>query len=105
MTPTSYYKISDESEVQEELRRFYIDGKRIEISDGHPWRISSGRRKQIDEIYKDFSVETWMIPEENGGAGVTDFRVREKVNCGHSIVERDCLNLFSTLITKSVPDF
>ncbi len=57
------------------------------------------------EIYEDFSVESWygisvldrqkipessamfepwMIPGENGGAGVTDFGVREKVNCGHS---------------------
>ncbi len=121
-----YYKISDESVVQEELHHFYIGGKRNEISDNHPWRISSGRRKKIDEIYKDFSVESWygirvldrqkipepsamfepwMIPEENDGAGVTDFRVREKVNCGHSIIERDYFNLLSTMITQSVPDF
>ena len=66
------------------------------------------------EIYEDFWVESWygirvldrqkipepsamfepwMISEENDGAGVTDFRVREKVNCGHSIVERDYFNL------------
>jgi len=49
--------------------------------------------------------EPWMILRENDGAGVTDFRVREKVNCGHSIVEGDYFNLLSTMITKSVPDF
>lgn len=121
-----YYKIADESIVREELHHFKIDGKEIEISASHPWRISSGRREKIDEIYKDFSVETWygirvldrkkipgpsamfepwMIPEENDGDGVTDFRVRKKVACGHSIVERDYFNLLGTLLTKKVPDF
>lgn len=46
-----------------------------------------------------------MIPEETDGEGVKDFRVREKVACGLSIVERDMFNLLRTLMTAQLQDF
>jgi len=49
--------------------------------------------------------EPWMMPEEDAGAGVVDFRHRDKVECGSSIVERDMFNLLDMLMTAKLPDF
>lgn len=34
-----------------------------------------------------------MMPEETDGEGVKDFRVKEKIDSGLSIVERDMFNI------------
>ena len=83
-------------------------------------------KSEVAYIYDDFSLESWyglrildrkkipapspmfepwMIPEETDGEGVKDFRVREKVACGLSIVERDMFNLLRTLMTAQLQDF
>lgn len=46
-----------------------------------------------------------MMPEESDGPGVEDFRVREKVNCGSSIVERNTFNILDMIMTAKLPDF
>ncbi len=60
------------------------------------WKISD---VLYDTIAQHYGLETSWLDI------TSDFKVREKVNCGHSIVERDCFNLLCTMITKSVPDF
>lgn len=32
-----------------------VSGKSIGVSDRHPWKLSAGRRKGIDDAYRDFS--------------------------------------------------
>lgn len=121
-----YYRLSDADRAKEELRNFIVDGKRVEICEKHPWKLSSGRRQKIDTVYSDFSIESWygililerkkipepskmfepwMMPEEEDGRGVEDFRVRKNVDCGSSIVERDLFHAMSTLMMKQLPDF
>lgn len=121
-----YYRMDEADKVKEALREFVLNGKHIEIMKDHPWKLSPGRRNRIDMLYRNFSVESWygirvldrkkipppsamfepwMMPEEHDGDGVKDFRVREKVNCGSSIVERDLFNLLSATMMAKLPDF
>ena len=121
-----YYRLEDAKQCKKDLGEFLVDGKPIVIQERVPWKISSGRRRRIDALYLDFSLEReygimimertkipppspmfepWMLPEEEGEPGVVDFKHREKVTCGSSIVERDLFNLMHTLMTASLPDF
>lgn len=121
-----YYRLEDAYQCRKDLRDFSIDGQTITIQENSSWSISAGRRRIIDDLYKGFSVENWygirimerkkipapnpmfepwMLPEEEAETGVIDFRHREKVECGSSIVERDCFNLLNTLLTKRLTDF
>lgn len=121
-----YYKVEEADQAKAELQEFTVNGRPIEIVGHHPWKLSSGRKRRIDELYRDFSIESrygilvldrkkipgpsrmfepWMMPEENDGAGVEDFRVREKVECGFSIVERDCFRLLNTVMMQKLQDF
>lgn len=121
-----YYRLDDAEHCRNDLCGFSIDGKSIKVVANHPWRLSSGRRKRIDDVYQDFSIERdyriilkdrksipgpnpmfepWMIPEEENNPGVIDFKVREKVDCGSSIVMRDMLSMLQTLMMKRVSDF
>lgn len=55
-----YYKVEDSEKAKDDLNRFSVNGRYIEIiGDRHPWHLSSGRRKRIDALYEDFSVESW----------------------------------------------
>lgn len=121
-----YYKMEDAEKAKERLSRFEVNGRRIEITDTHPWKLSAGRRKNIDSLYQDFNIqerygimimerkqipepsamfEPWMLPEEQDGKGVEDFRVRDKVNCGSSIVERNYFQILHTIMMAKLPDF
>lgn len=121
-----YYRIADADKAREDLFHFRVDGKPIIVTDTHPWRISSGRRKKIDAVYRDFSVqkwygimvldraqipgpsplfEPWMLPDKESGEGVKDFKVRDKVECGNSIASRNTLSLLSTVKYAKLPDF
>lgn len=121
-----YFRLKDAEHVKACLSAFRVAGVSIEIQERHPWNLSAGRRKKIDGVYEDFSLESWyglrvldrkkipapspmfepwMMPEETDGEGVKDFRVREKVECGLSIVERDMFNLLRTLMTAQLQDF
>ncbi len=121
-----YYRIADADKAREDLLHFRVDGKPIIVTDTHPWRISSGRRKKIDAVYRDFSVqkwygimvldraqipgpsplfEPWMLPDKESGEGVKDFKVRDKVECGNCIASRNALSLLSTVKYAKLPDF
>lgn len=121
-----YYRLEDRERCLEDLRAFRVNGRPVEIAgESHPWRLSAGRRKRIDEAYRDFSVERqygiqvldrktipaprgmfepWMMPEGPDEPGVTDFRVRGPVDCG-SIVERDALRILHTVMMAQMSDF
>ena len=92
----------------------------------HPWKLSSGRRKTIDAIYRYFSVqdwygilvldrkqipspgpyfEPWMLPDEASGEGVKDFKVRETVECGTCIASRNYISLLNTVKYAKLSDF
>ena len=83
-------------------------------------------RKRIDQLYQDFDVqesyairimerakipepsamfEPWMMPEEQDGRGVEDFRVRDRVHCGSSIVEYNMMQMLHTIMTAKLSDF
>lgn len=121
-----YYRIADADIALHDLYDFRLDGNRIEIIDSHPWKISSGRRQKIDEMYKDFSIESkygilvidrkqipepsplyepWMVPDKNDGEGIKDFKVRDSVDCGSSIVSRNLLSDLYTLMHRRLSDF
>ena len=121
-----YYRLKDIDKAREDLSKFRIEGKTVEITKAHPWKISSGRRKRIDEVYKNFSVqswykimvldrpqfpepspflEPWMLPDKESGEGVKDFRIREKAGCGYSIASRNLLSLLSTVKYAKLTDF
>lgn len=52
-----YYRLVDIDKARRDLQSFSVDSNFIKIIDGHPWKISSGRRKKIDLEYADFSLE------------------------------------------------
>ena len=52
-----YYRLEDIDKAEKDLQNFSIGGNFIKIIDGHAWKISSGRRKKIDQAYADFSLE------------------------------------------------
>ncbi len=121
-----YYKLEDKKQCLNDLQEFSIDGERIKIVDYHPWKISSGRRKRIDTQYSAFSLEKdygimiterkqipgpspmfepWMLRSAEDEPGVTDFKVREKVECGDSIASRNRLSLLATMMEAKLQDF
>lgn len=121
-----YYRLSDEEQCRRDLAGFLIDDRPVVIQKEHPWKISAGRRKKIDTLYQEFSLESWygirvlerkkipapsamfepwMMMEEETEPGVMDFKVRSSVNCGSSIVERDLFYILDTIMTAKTPDF
>ncbi len=121
-----YYRIVDRERALDDLSGFTIDGKSIEITDKHPWKLSAGRRKRIDEKYQAFSVETaydirimdrkcipgpgamyepWMLPSKDDGIGICDFKARETVDCGMSIAVRNSMSLLQMVYTAKTVDF
>lgn len=121
-----YYRVFDENRAKDDLGGFEIDGKKISIIDDHNWKLSSGRRKRIDALYRDFSVEKrygitifdrsqipgpspfyepWMLPDKESGEGIKDFRLREAVECGNSIASRNAISLLNTIKYAKLADF
>jgi hypothetical protein len=121
-----YYKIEEREQCLKELKEFMIDGENIKIAENHPWKISSGRRKKIDAQYSNFSLEKnygiriierkqipgpspmyepWMLRSVEDEPGVTDFKIRETVECGDSIMSRNALGLLATVMEAKLQDF
>lgn len=109
-----YYRLDEFEKALDDLSKFRINGQRIEISQTHPWKISSRRQKKIEAVYRDFSLqkwygimvldrqqipgpnpffEPWMLPDKDDSDGVKDFKVRESVECGMSIASRNAISL------------
>lgn len=121
-----YYSIKDENKCMEDLNKFSIEGHHITIGEKHPWKLSSNRRRMIDNCYKDFSVEKyygihvvdrkkcpsanvmfdpWMLPDKYDGNGVKDFKVRDRVQCESSIADRNRVSVLHTIFTAEKSDF
>lgn len=120
------FRLRDADAVREKMCRFTVGEKNIEITQTHPWKLSSGRRKKIDALYSDFSIqdrygimimerkqipgpqplfEPWMMPDKEDGEGVKDFRLRDGVDCGTSITTRNYFSDLYALMNKRLSDF
>lgn len=121
-----YYRIEDREKCLDELHNFSVNGEYIKIVDQHPWKLSSGRRKKIDRIYKDFSIEKdygimirerkeipgpspmyepWMLRSAEDEPGTIDFKLRAEVNCGSSVVSRSLSGLLYMIEKLNLSDF
>lgn len=121
-----YYKMEDREKCLEDLQAFSVDGKNIKVIDNHPWKLSSGRRKRIDAVYNNFSLENnygiliherkqvpgpspmfepWMLRSKEDEPGTIDFKLRESVECGDSIMSRNMIGLLATLMEAKLQDF
>lgn len=119
------YSVADAEQCKEDLHNFVVEGKRIEISDKHPWKLSAGRRKIIDSLYNDFSLESyygikilwrdnpnrgyrifepWMLKEKENEPGTVDFVPRE-VSEYTGILARNRMRIFHAIGFGSMPDF
>ena len=119
------YSVADAEQCKEDLHNFIVEGKRIEISDKHPWKLSAGRRKIIDSLYNDFSLESyygikilwrdnpnrgyrifepWMLKEKENEPGSVDFVPRE-VSEYTGILARNRMRIFHAIGFGSMPDF
>ena len=105
---------------------FSVDGKNIKVIDNNPWKLSSWRRKRIDTLYNGFSLEEnygimiherrqipgpspmyepWMLRTVEDEPGTADFKLREKIECGDSIMSRNMIGLLATLMEAKLQDF
>ena len=121
-----YYRFADRAKSLKDLQDFCVDGENIRIIESHPWKISSGRRKRIDSIYSSFSLEKdygiiiserkqisgpspmyepWMLRTVEDEPGTIDFKLRDNVECGDSIMSRNVIGLLATLIEAKLQDF
>jgi len=120
------YRLADRKQCLKDLQEFEVDGKKISIVKEHPWKISSGRRKRIDALYQDFSLEAnygihiiqrnqmpvpaamyepWMLRSVEDEPGTVDFKLREKIECGDSIMTRNAMSMLAMLMTTKAQDF
>lgn len=100
-----YYRKADERQCREDLSRFSFckDGQAIpiEITERSPWRITPGKRRMINSLYRDFSIqqiyeirvmerkadkgpgffEPWMLLEYKDSPGAIDFKPRSSAGC------------------------
>lgn len=123
---SQFYCLKDADSVKKRLEEFAVAGQKIKVLDGHKWYLSSSLKRKIDRIYRNFSVEEtygikiserkripmpnalpepWMIPESETFEGVQDFKLRDHISCGDSIVDRSMINTLATLVTKRPMDF
>lgn len=119
------YSLTMEADVREKIESFSVDGKIITISDKSPWRLSSGKRKQIDSDYADFYFwdtygiriferkvipaganifSPYMIPESENEPGIVDFRARELSGCTN-IWTMTALGDLYTLFHAQAPEY
>ena len=123
---SQFYCLKDADHVRKRLEKFVVSGQKITIANDHKWFLSSSLKRKIDRIYRNFSLEEsyrirvserrqipmpsalpepWMIPEDPHFKGIQDFKLRDNINCGDSIVSRAMINSLATLMTQRLPDF
>lgn len=121
-----HYRIVDREICLRDLNGFSINGNSIKITNKHPWNLSSRRRKRIDEIYKNFSLEKnygisiiqrssypgpqavyepWMLRSAADEPGTIDFKLRDHIDCGDDFLRRNYMTLLMTLCTAKLQDF
>ena len=121
-----YYRLDDREKCLADLQEFSVEGEKIKIIENHPWKLSSGRRKRIDQVYHDFSLEKdygiiiserkqipgpspmfepWMLRSVEDEPGTIDFKIRDHIDCGDSIVSRNMIGLLVTMMEAKSQDF
>lgn len=126
---SQYYRIADEEQCLKDLSCFKVKvnghNKTVEIIDKSPWRISSGRRKKIDDLYQNFSAESfygirilerktipggagmfepWMQLEYEDSPGAADYESRVMTGCAN-LWTRDYMNILASIKYAKLPDF
>lgn len=121
-----YYSIKDEARCRRDLEKYQVDGKNIIIKADSDWHITPGRRKRIDTIYSNFSIESWyhiqlrsrkkvnggagmfapwMLPEKEGMPGIVDFKPRQMEPYCDNIWTRDLIRILSMIEHAKFQDF
>lgn len=121
-----YYRQDDEQQCRADLSTYKVDGQKIEIVPGFPWKLDSSICEAIEDSYRDFSIkdryginimdgkrypspsplyEPWMLSEDSVNPGKVDFKLRDTVDCGSTICDIVTLTLLQTLMTKQMTDF
>ncbi len=119
------YPVSEEERCRADLENFIVDGKNITIQKEHPWKISSGRRRKIDSMYQNFSVEAWygiqlrtrigtsapsmyrpwMLPESSDELGTLDFEPFVCTTDCDNIFCRDLVRILDAVMKAKMSDF
>ena len=120
-----YYKLSEPQKCKEDLNNFEVEGKRVNIVSKHPWKLSAGRRKKIDALYDDFSIEKhygikivqrkranrsggifepWMLCETDDEPGIIDFHARPASDCT-SVQDRNMFRILHMIKNAKLSDF
>lgn len=129
-----YYSIDDKEKCIRDLKEFKVrvgnDYKYINILPKSQWRLSSGRKRDIEYIYRDFSIEKdyrinvrvrealaegggaagarmlepWMLLEHHDSPGAVDFEAREMVGCANLWVMSYTASLHMLMHGKA-PDY
>lgn len=120
------YALADGERCREDLSGFRIDGQPIKIVPSHPYKISSARKKRIDNKYADFSLEKdyglkilrrgtpqelqgmfapWMLPEKENQPGVVDFKPRRCVRGIENLWTWHTQAILSIIRNAQLPEF
>lgn len=119
------YRVIDEQKCRLDLENFIVNGRNIVIQKTHPWKLSSKRRKNIDRLYENFSIETeykikimdrliypsgadmfepWMLLEKETSPGAIDFNARQMEGC-FNLWSRQSQELLSIIKKAKLTDF
>lgn len=119
------YSLAMEEQCKEALERFVVDGKRITIGKTAAWRLSSGRRAQINREHAQFSLQSmygivpqrrtvmpagagmfapFMLPGRENEPGVVDFKAREMSGCTN-LWTISQMRMMHTLLFREAPEY
>lgn len=119
------YSLAMKEKCLEDLRHFTVDGKNITIRKDVTRKLSSGKRKQINQDYADFSLQKeyrilpmerriipaganmfapYMLPGKDDTPSIVDFQSREMSGCMNlwAMIQ---LRLIFSLKYKKIPKY
>ncbi len=121
-----YYRVADEDQCRRDLSEFEVEGNKIKIQTNQVWSLSSGRKKRVDRLYKNFDIESWygmqvrtrtnlcngpamfapwMLPESDDEPGIIDFIPRKTETFCDDIWSRDMTRILCAVEHAQMPDF
>ena len=127
---SQYFSMKDKDTCRRKLEAFEVDNKRIRILKDSAWSMGRNRRKVVDDLYTNFSVENiygirimerkasssvgsaagasmyepYMLTEDITLPGVTDFMPRKMTGCSNMWIITH-MQMLQTLMTKNAGDF
>lgn len=127
---SQYFSMKAKDTCRRKLEAFEVDNKRIRILKDSAWSIGRNRRKAVDGLYANFSVENiygiqimerkvsssvgsavgasmyepYMLTEDITLLRVTDFTPRKMTGCSNMWIITQ-MQMLQTLMTKNAGDF